>query len=111
MNLECKILCVEDNIDSCEVIRELIEGSGRPYTVKAAYNTEHALELIAAEHFDLYILDIWVPEMGGLQLSKKIRETDPTTPIIFFTGLDSEPSKKKAFAAGANEFLTKSNDI
>src|SRR5215210_742453 len=105
MNHECHILCVEDNVVSCGVIRELILTSGRPYIVTAAYNTEHALELIAAEHFDLYILDIWVPEIGGLQLSKIIRETDTVTPIVFFTGVDSEPSKRKAFAAGADEFL------
>jgi CheY-like chemotaxis protein len=111
MSMERRILCVEDNVDSCELIVKLIEGSGKPYFVTGVHNTEEALELIAQKPFHLYILDIWVPEIGGLQLSKRIRETDPTTPIVFFSAVDSRPSRSRALATGANEFLAKPDDV
>ncbi len=111
MNIDRKILCVEDNVDSCEAIVKLIEGSGKPYSVRGVYSTQDALELIAVEQFELYIFDIWVPDIGGLQLTKRIRETDETTPIVFYSALDSQPSRKKALAAGGTEFLAKPSDI
>jgi CheY-like chemotaxis protein len=111
MNAERRILCVEDDADSCEIITELIQRSGKPFKVTAARTTDEALELIASERFDLYIVDTWVPEMGGLRLTRRIRENDAVTPILFYTAISSKPDKNKASDAGANAFLTKPNDL
>ena len=107
MNTERKILCVEDDPDTCRMLTELLEGSGLPCKVATAHNTVDALELIEVESFDLYLLDTWMPEIGGLQLCKRIRKVDPITPIVFFTALASEPNRKRALEAGANEFVVK----
>lgn len=68
------------------------------------------MELISVERFDLYLLDIWVPEIGGLLSSKNIRATAPTA-IVFLSSIDSRPSKNKALSVGGNEFLSKPDDI
>jgi DNA-binding NtrC family response regulator len=111
MTAKRMILCVEDDVDLCEVLTMLIERSGKSYVVKSAHNTEDALKQIETERFDLFVLDTWMPEIGGLRLAKTIREIDPTTPIVFFTAIDSTANRKKAFEAGATEFLTKADDI
>jgi DNA-binding NtrC family response regulator len=105
------ILCVEDDVDSCEVVSEMIERSGRPYGVRSVHNTEDAMTLIREQRFDLYVLDTWMPEIGGLRLTKFIRETDPATPIVFFTAIDSSANRKKALSSGATAFLAKPDDI
>ena len=63
MNAKRMILCVEDDIDSCEVVTKLIESSGMPCVVRSAHNTDDAIRLIAKERFDLYVLDTWMPEI------------------------------------------------
>jgi CheY-like chemotaxis protein len=111
MSFGRKILCVDDNVDFCDILKRLLESSGQSYSVTGAHNTEEALKLIAAERFDLYVLDTWMPDIGGLQLCKRIREKDPSTPIVFLTSLGSAPNRKKALAAGGNAFLNKLEDL
>ena len=52
-----------------------------------------------------------MPEIGGLRLCRRIRKTDSTTPIVFFTNFASKPNRNKALSAGANEFLDKVYDL
>jgi DNA-binding response OmpR family regulator len=106
-----KILCVDDHADSCEVTALLLQRSVDNCVVVGAGNTDVALGLIASEKFDLYILDTWMPEIGGLHLCKRIRETDQATPIVFLTAMTSRANMRKVFAMGGNAFLTKPDGL
>jgi DNA-binding response OmpR family regulator len=66
-----------------------------------------ALRLIEAERFDLYVLDLWLPDLDGFELCRRIRASDPYTPILFFSGAAYDTDKKKSIEAGANAYLIK----
>lgn len=80
------------------------------YQVVLAANYEEALLLAGVMRFDLFIMDNWMPGGSGIELCKKLREFDVTTPIIFYSGAAYECDKREAFASGAQAYLTKPTD-
>ncbi len=111
MNFDRKILCVDDDEDSCELISIMLQSAAENYRVTTTSSGSEALSLIAASAFDLYILDSRLPEMSGVELCRRIRETDSQTPIMFFTGMSRETDSDNALEAGATKFLVKPNDL
>ncbi len=76
-----------------------------------AGTAHEAMEMIAAGRFDLYLLDNWLPGGGGVQLCRWIRESDPSTPIVFYSGAALESEREEALAAGAQAYLVKPADV
>jgi two-component system, OmpR family, alkaline phosphatase synthesis response regulator PhoP len=76
-----------------------------------ATSMDEALERIAVERFDLYLLDNWLPGGSGVELCRKIRESDPSTPILFYSGAGLESERAEALAAGAQAYLVKPGDV
>ncbi len=107
----CRILCVEDDVDSCEMIQMLLTLSDDAYNVTGVHHASEAMQRSAAEPFDLYVLDMWLPEIDGLELCRWIRKIDSQTPVIFFTAVAKAADREAAMNAGANEFLIKPNDL
>ena len=107
-----RILCVEDNRDSREMIATLLRQANDRYDVTAVETAAEALELDGKIKFDLYILDIWLPGMDGVELCRRLRERGVKKPIMFFSAMGVQ-AKDKDFmlAAGADEFLVKSVDM
>ena len=100
-----RILCVDDDEDTCSMLVQLL---GREnYEVTAVKTVSEALELARAVSFNLYILDEWFPRDAGLGLCRKIREFDPHTPIIFYSGAAFDSDKEEALYAGAQAFVAK----
>ena len=106
-----RILVVEDNRDSRDMVRTLLSESRNDYEVTAVETAAEALALDGHKPFDLYVLDIWLPGMDGLGLCRRLRERGRTQPIIFFSAMVQTADRKYVLAAGANEFLVKPNDI
>jgi CheY-like chemotaxis protein len=106
-----RILVVEDNRDSRDMIRTLLSESGYPYEVTAVETAAEALALDGRIPFDLYVLDIWLPGMDGLGLCRRLRERGRTQPIIFFSAMVQTTDRQYVLASGANEFLVKPKDI
>ena len=107
-----RILCVEDNRDSREMIATLLRGANPDYEVKAVETAAEAIAMNGRNYFDLYILDIWLPGMDGVELCRRLREQGVTKPIMFFSAMGvQEKDKDYVLAAGANEFLVKSVDL
>jgi DNA-binding response OmpR family regulator len=99
------ILYVEDNGDTRELVTYVLTLSN--YTVVAAENYDDALRLARAESFDLYLIDNWMVGGSGIELCQKLREFDPHTPVLFYSGTAYERDKQEAFAAGAQGYLVK----
>lgn len=101
-----KILVVEDNLDTRELIHLHLTTEG--YTVVAASNGREGLYLAGAEHPDLIITDISMPEIDGLELVRQLRTQSEfkSLPILVLTafGLDQ---MDQAIKAGANRALNK----
>jgi two-component system OmpR family response regulator len=106
-----RIIVVEDNRDSREMIRTLLAESGNNYEVEAVETAAEALVLDAKQPFDLYVLDIWLPGMDGLGLCRRLRERGRKQPIIFFSAMVQPTDREYVLAAGADEFLVKPRDI
>ena len=100
-----RILCAEDDEDTCFMLTHLLEQEN--YEVRTARTVSEALELARVESFNLYILDEWFPREAGLGLCRKIREFDPHTPIIFYSGAAFDSDKEEALYAGAQAFVAK----
>src|SRR5688572_30385369 len=109
---KARILCVEDNRDSREMIATLLQQSNQGYLVTAVETAAEALALNGKGQFDLYILDIWLPGMDGVELCRRLRERGVTNPIMFFSAMGVQlKDRDYVLAAGADEFLVKSIDI
>lgn len=100
-----RILCAEDDEDTCFMLTHLLEQEN--YEVRTVKTVSEALEVARSESFNLYILDEWFPIEAGLGLCRKIREFDPHTPIIFYSGAAFDSDKEEALYAGAQAFVAK----
>lgn len=98
-----RILCVEDDRDTCELLSILFS----EYDVVFAGSLREAFSLLESEHFDLYVLDNWLPDGSGIEVCRKIHELKPDVPIIFTSAVGQKSEIKKALAAGAREYLVK----
>ena len=106
-----RILYVEDNPDSVELIKFLLGCEDENYVVSAAASAIEALHLMAETAFDLLIFDYKLPVMSGVELCLRVRETDRTTPILFYTAMARPADRALGLAAGADDYLVKPNDL
>lgn len=102
-----KILIVEDNPQNMRLI-EMALGAGG-YTLLEATNGEEAFELAKKERPDLIIMDIQLPKMSGLEVTRKLREIPEfrQTSIIAITAYAMKGDKEKALDSGCNAYLPK----
>ena len=100
-----RVLCVDDDEDFRVMLvtllrRELIEA-------KAVGTAAQAISSTQTERFDLYVVDSQLPDLDGFDLCRGIRDADPDTPILFFSGAADEADRKRGIEAGANDYVTK----
>jgi DNA-binding response OmpR family regulator len=74
---------------------------------KAVGTAAQALALMQTERFDLYLLDARLPDVDGFELCRQMRNSDPHTPILFFSGAAYEADKVRGIEAGANAYVVK----
>lgn len=98
-----RILCVEDDLDSCDMLRVLLH----EYEVVTANTVGEGLTMARAERFDLYLLDSKYPDGSGVELCRQLRLFDAQTPIIFHSGMEGESDIRDAMNAGAQAYLIK----
>lgn len=101
------ILIVEDEA----AVRMLTRAKLRnEYNILEAANGAQALELLDHEHIDLIIADIMMPQMDGYELVQALRGNGNMTPIIMLTAMNTYAHKKKGFATGIDDYMTKPID-
>ena len=111
MSSHHRILYVDDNQDSCELVSMLLRYSDLNSEVVIANSAESAIRLMEDQLFDFYILDFALPRMSGVELCHQIRKSNSKTPILFFTAMTRPGARDEGIAAGANEYLVKPNDL
>jgi two-component system KDP operon response regulator KdpE len=99
-----RVLVVDDDPQIRRVMRVTLTGRG--YEVDDAKNGEAALDKLRGERFDLVLLDMNMPGMGGLETCRAIRAQSEVA-IIMLTVRDSEIDKVEALDAGADDYVTK----
>lgn len=105
MSSKAIILIVDDEETIRFSIKEFLSGLG--YDVIVAETSEQALEKICEFLPDLVLLDLRLPNMGGIELLEKVKTKDPTALIIVMTGYGSIDSAVEAMKAGAYDYLEK----
>ena len=105
-----KVLVVDDEPLNVKLLTAAL--SSEEFEVVPAYNGLEALQKVVADSPDLILLDIMMPRMNGLEVTKRLKE-DPSfahIAIVLVTALDDAESKIKGLEAGADEFLSKPID-
>jgi len=102
-----KILIVDDDLDTLRLVGLMLQRQG--YEIRAASSGTQALETLASELPDLILLDVMMPEMDGLEVTRRLRASPRTAtiPIILFTAKAEVDDKVAGFEAGADAYLTK----
>lgn len=103
------LLIVDDNSDMRRYIRSLLK---QEYKLLEAENGKKAIEIIESEHVDLIISDLLMPEMDGLELSKRVKANLETShiPFLILTAVCSEENEKICYSVGVDEYLCKPFD-
>lgn len=104
-----KILCVEDDPDSCELLEIILGSEG--FEVVACADSQKALKLAEQKHFSAIILDHRLADISGVDICREIRTYDKQTPIIFYSGAAFPQEIEAGLAAGANAYLIKPSDL
>jgi len=100
-----KILLLEDDTLLAETLQELLVSEG--YEVTLVPDGGAAADASYEEAFDLYIFDINVPEINGLELLESLRGAEDRTPAIFISALVDLDSITKGFKVGADDYIKK----
>lgn len=99
------ILIVEDEQKLSRVLQ--LELKYENYITEIADNGKDALRLMEEKDWDLVLLDIMIPELSGMEVLRRIRRTDESTPIILLTARDEVHDKVSGLDLGANDYITK----
>ncbi len=105
-----KILIVEDNPHNMRLIEMTIRDKG--YALLRATNGEEALDMAARERPDLIIMDIQLPKMNGLEVTRRLRKNPlfNHTPIIALTAYAMKGDREKILESGCDAYLSKPID-
>ena len=90
--------------------RRILETAADIRVVAEAGNGEQAIEAIASTRPDVAILDVKMPDPGGIELTRWIRENAPSTAALVLSAYDDDPYVLAALQAGANGYVLKSAD-
>ena len=105
MTESSRVLLVEDDPHLAKGLLFNLEREG--YEVFLVDNGLSALDQLREKDFDLIILDLMLPKMGGLEVARTIRETNTRFPILMLTAKSSRKDREIGLEAGADDYLTK----
>lgn len=104
----CRVLLVDDHAIVRAGCRRLLEPTGRFQVLEAESGAE-ALAMCAEHHPDVMVLDLSLPDMGGMEVIRRLRATKARTAVLVFTMHDEAIFAVRSLEAGAQGYLTKSD--
>ena len=103
-----RVLLVEDNPGDARLIQELLmEARGGRFETAVATRLSEAMEMLAADDFQLILLDLSLPDSQGIETFHKMTAHAPLIPLIVLSGLDDEALALHTVKAGAQDYLVK----
>jgi PAS domain S-box-containing protein len=100
-----RVLVVEDNAMNQQVVRELLERAGAAVTL--AGNGREALAHAGARDYDLILMDLQMPEVGGIEAAETLRATGCAVPIVAMTASAMPGDEQRCLDSGMNDYLSK----
>ncbi len=106
-----RVLLVEDDELLGDGIRTGLKHYG--HTIDWVKDGKAASDALSTKHenFDIIVLDLGLPKMSGLEVLKRIREKNITTPVVILTARETVDDRVKGLDAGADDYLTKPFDL
>lgn len=107
MNAEKKVLVIDDNPSNLKLMSVLLTLEN--YSIKTAMNANEALEILETFEPILIIMDLQLPGMDGLELTRILKKNPKylATPIVAVTAYAMEGDKKKSLDAGCDGYISK----
>lgn len=103
-----RVLLVEDDAVTADGIRLMLESEGM--VIDIADLGEDGLEIGKLYDYDIIILDLMLPDMDGMEVLRRLRDSRVKTPVLILSGLTESEMKVKGLATGADDYLTKPFD-
>lgn len=100
-----KLLIIDDEKDLIEILAADLEKQG--FTIDCALSGQEGLDLLAKNVYDLLILDLTLPDMGGLQVCQNIRSIGQSLPILILSADNRVEKKIHLLNSGVDDYLTK----
>ncbi len=100
-----KLLIVEDEPNLLSVIRKGL--SEKNHDVSAALDGATALEMLANNAYDVVVLDVMLPDINGIEISRRLRAANNYVPILMLTALNSSDNIVTGLNAGADDYMAK----
>ncbi|HEY6549107.1 MAG TPA: response regulator, partial [Vicinamibacteria bacterium] len=109
--VERTLLVVDDNAGNRDLLSRRLERKG--FRVIVAEDGQRALDILATSRVDLVLLDVMMPGLSGLDVLKKLRETQPPSalPVVMVTAKTESEDVVEALELGANDYVTKPIDF
>ncbi len=104
-----KVLVVEDNPLNMELVVEILNMHG--FIVHEAIDGEEAIKKFEKENYDLILVDIELPGIDGVEVTKIIKNKNKEIPVIALTSYAMKGDKERFLAAGFDEYMSKPLDV
>src|SRR5687768_15702096 len=102
------VLVVDDEEAVRTYLADLLSAEG--YQVRTASSGVQALEMLSSNAFDVALLDVMMPDMSGLDVIRRYRAANGTTPVVVLSALSGADDAVRALRMGATDYLTKPFD-
>lgn len=104
-----RILLVEDNRPLAEWLSRILQRDR--FVVECAYDGEDAHQRLRSQTYDLVILDLALPRMGGEEVLRRLRQRDDNVPVLILTARDTLEGRVGALDNGADDYVAKPFDV
>jgi len=107
-SLTISVLLVEDNPIHARLLQGLLSNRSDPaFAVEAVDHLEAGIQRLSIDSFDAVLLDLVLPDSQEMATFERVKDAAPDMPVLVLTGLDDEGLAEEAVAAGAREYLVK----
>lgn len=100
-----KVLLLEDDTILSQTLCDILMEHG--FDVTAVEKGQHAIDLTFENRYDIYLFDINLPDMNGIDLLKSLKEAEDTTPAIFISANEDIQTIARGFNVGAEDYIKK----
>lgn len=108
MPAHMKMLCVDDNPDLRLSLKEQFEMED--FHVDTATDGDEALEKIKGNEYDIVLLDVKMPKMGGMDVLKEMKKINKYPHVIMLSAIDDVPTAIECVKLGAKDYISKPYD-
>ena len=107
-SLTISVLLVEDNPIHARLLQGLLSNRSDPaFAVETVDHLEAGIQRLSIDSFDAVLLDLVLPDSQEMATFERVKDAAPDMPVLVLTGLDDEGLAEEAVAAGAREYLVK----